>query len=103
MGRVRDGRWASVQEEVPATGRNLIQESTTLEEKEAMTAVYRIAEKKCATCRWWNGERGVEFRAYKPFYVKVGNSNSTCMAKSNGPSSAANTCPRWTAWEKIIP
>ncbi|MBR4653639.1 MAG: hypothetical protein IKO72_09780 [Kiritimatiellae bacterium] len=37
-----------------------------------MSAVYRVEEKKCATCRWWNGERGVEFRANKPFYVKVG-------------------------------
>ena len=50
-----------------------------------MSAVYRIEDKKCATCRWWNGERGIEFRANKPFYVKVGNSSSTCMAKSNGP------------------
>ena len=21
------------------------------------TATYRITEKKCATCRWWNGQR----------------------------------------------
>ena len=28
-----------------------------------MAAVYRIEERKCATCRWWNGERGIEFRA----------------------------------------
>ena len=66
-----------------------------------MSAVYRIEEKKCATCRWWNGARGIEFRANKPFYVKVGNSSSTCMAKSNGPASAATTCPKWTRWEKI--
>ena len=66
-----------------------------------MSAVYRIEEKKCATCRWWNGERGIDFRANKPFYVKVGNSNSTCMAKSNGPASAATFCPKWTRWEKI--
>ena len=66
-----------------------------------MSAVYRIEEKKCATCRWWNGARGIEFRANKPFYVKVGNSSSTCMAKSNGPASAATTCPKWTRWEQI--
>ena len=34
-------------------------------------ATYRITEKKCATCRWWTGQRTVEFRANKPFYVKV--------------------------------
>ena len=66
-----------------------------------MTAVYRIAEKKCATCRWWNGERGIEFRANKPCYVKAASSASTCMAKRNASSTAANTCLRWAAWEKI--
>ena len=66
-----------------------------------MSAVYRITEKKCATCRWWNGERGIEFRANQPYYVKVGDSNSTCMAKSNGAASAATVCPKWTRWEKI--
>ena len=66
-----------------------------------MSAVYRIEEKKCVTCRWWNGERGIEFCANKPFYVKVGNSNSICMAKSNGTASAATTCPKWARWEKI--
>ena len=45
--------------------------------------------------------KGKNFRANKPFYVKVGNSNSTCMAKSNGPASAATVCPKWTRWEKI--
>lgn len=66
-----------------------------------MSAVYRIEEKKCATCRWWNGEHGVEFRMNRPFYVKVGNSSSTCMAKSNGSASADTVCPKWTRWEKI--
>lgn len=66
-----------------------------------MSAVYRISEKKCATCRWWNGERGVEFRANQPYYVKVANSNSTCSAKGNGPASAATCCPKWMSWEKI--
>lgn len=65
-----------------------------------MTAAYRTAEKKCATCRWWNGERGIEFRANKPFYVKASSSGSTCMAK-RGTTTAANTCLRWAAWEKL--
>ena len=61
-----------------------------------MSAVYRIDERKCATCRWWNGERGIEFRANKPYYVKVASASATCMAK-RGTSTAANTCLRWTA------
>ena len=67
-----------------------------------MSANYRIAEKKCATCRWWNGERGIDFNGgSRPMYVKVANSNSTCSAKNGSPASAATTCPRWTRWEKI--
>lgn len=66
-----------------------------------MAAVYRVTEKKCATCRWWNGERSIDFRANQPFYVKVGNSNSTCMAKSSGSVSAATYCPKWAKWEKL--
>jgi len=66
-----------------------------------MSAVYRVTQKKCATCRWWNGERGIETRCNQPFYVKVNNSNSTCMAKNNTSSSAVNYCPRWAKWEKI--
>jgi len=67
-----------------------------------MSAVYRIADKKCATCRWWNGERVVDFNGgSRPVYVKVGNSNAACSAKNNGPASAATVCPRWMRWEKL--
>ncbi len=32
------------------------------------TATYRTTEKKCATCRWWQGARGIEMRNYQPSY-----------------------------------
>ena len=66
-----------------------------------MSAVYRVTDKKCATCRWWNGSRSVEFRANAPYYVKVENSSSTCAAKSNTSASAATVCPKWAVWEKL--
>ena len=66
-----------------------------------MAAVYRVTDRKCATCRWWSGVRAVEFRANQPYYVKVANANATCMARGNGSASAATTCSRWTAWEKL--
>lgn len=67
-----------------------------------MSAVYRLAEKKCATCRWWNGDRSIYFNGGNtPYGVRVENSNSTCAAKNNGPASAATSCPRWTRWEKL--
>ena len=52
------------------------------------TANYRIAEKKCATCRWWGGRRMVEFRANIPFYVKVDAEAADCMAQKALAASA---------------
>lgn len=64
------------------------------------TATYRIAEKKCATCRWWGGRRMVEFRANKPFYVKVEAEAADCMAQKRTPT-PGDYCPKWSVWEKI--
>ena len=63
-------------------------------------AVYRVTDKKCATCRWWQGQRGVEMRANQPYYVKVVATPAPCMA--GGQARTPNTvCPRWQRWEKI--
>ena len=66
-----------------------------------MSAVYRISERKCATCRWWNGERGLEFRGNQPYYVKVGGAGAPCMAWNSQQKSPATNCSRWEKWEKI--
>ena len=44
-------------------------------------ASYRVTDRKCATCRWWSGRRMVEFRANKPFYVKVDAEAADCLAQ----------------------
>lgn len=64
-------------------------------------AVYRITDRKCATCRWWQGTRGVELRGYAPCYVKVDSALAPCMALNNQMRTPANVCPRWSKWEKI--
>ena len=66
-----------------------------------MAAVYRVTDRKCATRRWWNGVRAIDFRANQPYYVKVANSNAACMARNNGAASAATVCAKWSRWEKI--
>ena len=71
------------------------------ERKKDMAATYNITGKHCATCRYWNGERGIEFCGNRPYRVKVGNTTSTCMAKSNTRASAGTVCSRWAQWEKI--
>ena len=64
-------------------------------------AVYRVAEKKCATCRWWQGVRSIEMRNYQPYYVKVDAASAVCMALNDQAKMPATTCPRWAKWEKL--
>ena len=63
-------------------------------------ALYRTVEKKCATCRWWQGQRGVDQRANQPYYVKVVAESGACMAGGQART-PATVCPRWARWEKI--
>ncbi len=65
------------------------------------TSVYRVTEEKCATCRWWQGARGIEMRNYQPFYVKVAAAPSACMALNGQAKTPATTCPRWSKREKL--
>ena len=64
-------------------------------------AVYRVTEKKCATCRWWQGGRGIEVRNYQPYYVKVVAEPASCMALSGQQKTPATVCPKWMKWEKL--
>ena len=65
------------------------------------TANYRTTEKKCATCRWWQGARMVEFRNNQPYYVSVDAAPAPCMALKGQARTPATTCPRWVKWEKL--
>ena len=67
-----------------------------------MTALYRLAEKKCATCRWWNGPRGIELLINISYYVKISNSAANCIAKGNRSSTVTNTCLGWPIWDKLM-
>ena len=60
----------------------------------------RGTDRKCATCRWWQGARGVEMRANQPYYVKVEARPAACMAGGQ-PRTPNNVCPRWSRWEKL--
>lgn len=59
-----------------------------------MSAVYQINRRCCATCRFWAGDRRLEFRANRLFYVKVLGSAAPCASRPNG-TSPVNYCPRW--------
>lgn len=65
------------------------------------TATYWTTEKKCATCRWWQGERIVEFRALSPTYVKAIAAPAPCMALNGQSKTPVTFCSRWSKWEKL--
>jgi hypothetical protein len=65
------------------------------------SAAYKITEKKCATCSYWCGEREIEFRNYKPFYIKASVGKFPCLVDKNKNPSATTFCLKWRLWEKI--
>ncbi len=62
---------------------------------------YRITEKKCATCAFWDGPRSIDFVANKPYYVKAQAGSFTCLAQSGKTATAATHCLKYRRWEKI--
>jgi hypothetical protein len=64
--------------------------------------VYRITEKKCATCSFWAGVRSIECRANKPFYVNANVGSADCMAYRGRKTTAVTQCLQWQQWEKLF-
>lgn len=63
--------------------------------------VYRITEKKCATCAYWDGARSIDFVANKPHYVKAEAGSFNCLAQPGNTTTAATHCLKYRLWEKI--
>ena len=66
------------------------------------TGLYRVTDKKCATCMFWAGGRTIDLRANKPFYVNADAGSFNCVAQKGRTSNAATYCPKWQQWEKIF-
>ena len=58
-----------------------------------------LNDKKCATCRWWQGERDIQFWNKKPFKVEC-DAKGDCLA-IKAPKFYSGTCSKWVAWEKL--
>ena len=67
----------------------------------ATYCVYKVTDKKCATCSYWSGSRSIQIVAYKPTYINAEAASRECIAMKNRKYSAVNTCPSWKKWEKI--
>ena len=64
--------------------------------------VYKVSDKKCATCSYWSGNRTIDFAANKPKYIKADAGNAICIVTKGKNPTATNTCTRWKEWEKIF-
>ena len=62
-----------------------------------------IAQKKCATCRWWSGTRKLIFVGADPKFVRIGGvlPAVACRAWDGRKFGGAMTCFRWSKWEKL--
>ena len=59
-----------------------------------------ITERRCATCRWWPGEREITFLSQRPFKVQS-TGNARCQAKGISVSGGQSHCSKWTKWERL--
>ena len=60
-----------------------------------------IKDKRCATCRWWEGIRDIVFVSQKPYAINY-DGKGNCMANKNrGNTAGVHYCNNWVKWEKI--
>lgn len=50
--------------------------------------------RRCATCRWWPGEREIKFMSQRPYKVQA-TGNAICEARGTR-CSGNNSCSRWS-------
>lgn len=62
---------------------------------------FRVTEKKCATCNFYQGPRRVGMQAYKPFYVFADIGQTPCLANTKLKTSASDRCLSWQKWVSI--
>lgn len=55
--------------------------------------------RRCATCRWWPGDREIKFMSQRPFKVQA-TGNARCQAKGIA-CSGNNGCSKWSKWVQL--
>ena len=64
-------------------------------------ATISVRGKKCATCRFYNGNRQIVLSAYKPHLIKAESGSTPCMVNNKRQITANGRCPAWQLWEKL--
>jgi len=63
--------------------------------------IHRIDQHCCASCRWWNGSRTIDFNGGStPRYIKAEVGLFDCLAHKS-KRTAATSCPRFMKWERL--
>lgn len=62
---------------------------------------FRVVDKKCATCAFFQGSRNIGLQANKPFYIYAESAPSVCMANNKRSVRPADRCLSWQKWEKL--
>ena len=62
-----------------------------------------VTHRKCATCRWWSGSRDLVFVGSDPKFVRIGGIHDavSCDAWPDKKRGGADTCFRWSKWERL--
>ena len=62
---------------------------------------FKVTDKKCATCNFYQGSRRFGMQAYKPYYVYADVGQTPCLANVNRKVSGNDRCPAWQKWVNI--
>jgi len=62
---------------------------------------FKVTDKKCATCNFYQGARRFGMQAYKPFYVFTDVGLTPCLANTKRSISANDRCQAWQLWVNI--
>jgi hypothetical protein len=62
---------------------------------------FKITDKKCATCNFYQGTRRFGLQANKPYYVYADSGSTICMANASRKVSPNGRCPAWQKWVSI--
>ncbi len=78
-------------------------QSLTSERSKTMPAygTFRVTDKKCATCNYYQGARRFGMQANKPYYVYAAAGTTTCLANPSRKVTANSRCLSWQKWVSI--
>ena len=62
---------------------------------------FKVADKKCATCNFYQGARRFGLQANKPCYIYAEAGQSVCLANVHRKVSANDRCLAWQQWVSI--